>query len=392
VSIGLWLDVGSRDELEDASGVSHFIEHMVFKGTTHRNASEIASYIESVGGVLNAFTSREQTCFYAKVLDQHLPKAVEIIFDLVNNALFDKGDIEKEKRVILEEIKDVEDSPGDLVHEKFARAMFGSHPLGRSIMGTKTTVKNMDRARLMRYLRRHYRPDISVIAASGNLEHERLVELVSSYFNASSIKGARPERIRPAYRPQRKIYEKKISQTHVCLGVPAKDFNDPGRNAIMLLNSILGGGMSSRLFQQLRENLGLVYTVFSYLDFFADTSVFGIYLGTDKRNLNKALFAIAKEVERVVNEKLPRVDLDRTKEQLKGNLMLGLENTSNRMNRLAKHEFLTGRYIDLDETIASIDAVTPDEVTAIARQILVKDKFSAVAMGPVSDGVFSALE
>jgi predicted Zn-dependent peptidase len=392
VSLGLWLNVGSRDESESSLGVSHFIEHMVFKGTKTRDASQIASCLESVGGVLNAFTSREETCFYARFLDEHLPLAVELLFDLINNPLLKISEIEKEKRVILEEIKDIEDSPSDLVHDKFARAIFGTHSLGWPIQGTRTSVKGLSRSNISSYMNKFYRPDRILVAASGNIDHNRLAKLVQNNFNISDVKPRVDVRKRPVFTPVRKVFKRKPSQTHICLGIPAKDFNDPGRSALSLLNSLLGGGMSSRLFQKVRENLGLAYNIFSYVDYFQDTGIFGFYLGTDKHNAKRAITAVMGEIDRICNEPLPADDLSRIKEQLKGNLMLGLESTSNRMNRMAKHELLTGRYISLDETVAAINSVKSDDITDIAREIFVKDRFTAVTMGPVDSGVYAALE
>ena len=398
VSLGVWIDVGSRDETNSVAGVSHFIEHMSFKGTRNRTAADIALYLEAVGGVLNAFTSREQTCFYAKFLDQHLPNAVEILFDLVGNPLFDKNDIEKEKKVVLEELKDIEDNPSDLVHDLFSNALFGNHPLGRSIMGTRTTVNGMSRPKIIHYVGKHYRWDKMIVAASGNLVHEMLVDLVQKQVELLQI-GRAPavgisgiERKRPSFHISRRAHHKKIKQVHICLGMPAKDFLHTSRYAVMLLNSILGGGMSSRLFQQLRENMGLVYSVFSYLDFFEDSSVFGFYLGTDRKNVKKAMAAIKTELIRIRSEKLPESELTKAKEQLKGNLMLGLENTSNRMNRLAKHELLAGRYIDLDETIHAIDKVKSSEVVEMAKELLDPERLSGAALGPINSDVFAPFD
>jgi predicted Zn-dependent peptidase len=392
ISLGLWLNVGSRDETESSLGVSHFIEHMVFKGTKTRDASQIASYLESVGGVVNAFTSREETCFYAKFLDEHLPLAIELLFDLIGNSLLDPAEIEKEKRVVLEEIKDIEDSPSDLIHDKFARAIFGSHPLGWPIQGTRASVRAFSRPMILSHMKKYYRPNRMLVAASGNVDHARLVELVNGYYHLIGTKPGADGRQKPNFRPVRKSYRGKSSQTHVCLGVPAREFCDPSRGALLLLNSLLGSGMSSRLFQKVREDLGLVYNIFSYLDYFQDTGIFGIYLGADKRNVKRAISAVMGELDRIRQQCLSDDTIARIKEQLKGNLMLGLENTSNRMNRMAKHELLVGRYISLDETVASIDAVKADEVTNIAREIFVRDNFTAVTLGPVDNGVYSALE
>jgi predicted Zn-dependent peptidase len=392
ISLGLWLNVGSRDEEKFPRGISHFIEHMVFKGTKTRTASDIASYLESVGGAVNAFTSREETCFYAKFLDEHLPMAVELLFDLINNANLTPADIEKEKKVIFEEIKDIEDAPSDLVHDKFAQTLFGDHPLGTPIQGSKSSVKSIERQDIIKYMRKHHRPDRMIVAASGNLEHDKIVELVQKYISTNSVSPSTYRRKKPSYQIARKIFKRKSSQTHVCLGVPAVEFTHPMRSALLLANTLLGGGMSSRFFQHLRENLGLVYSVFSYVDYFQDTGVFGIYLGTDKKNVNKAVDGILIELNRLMTQKLSDDELNKIKAQLKGNLMLGLENTSNRMNRLAKHELLVGRYVSLDETIKGIDSVSPGQIMEISKQIFVLDKFTGVTLGPTIGNPYSALE
>lgn len=392
VSLGLWVDVGSRDESARNAGVSHFIEHIVFKGTKNRNAAAIASCLESVGGVLNAYTSREQTCFFAKVLDQHLPRAIEVLFDLAQNGLFDKGEIDKERDVILEEIKDIDDSPSDLVHDKFAEAFFGNHSLGRPIIGDKATVKNMSRGALLRHLGQYYRPNRMLVAASGNLDHADLVSWVENAFSFTEKNGNPVSRKRPALKPIRKTIKHKSSQVHICMGVPARDFNDHSRSAMYILNSLLGGGMSSRLFQKLRDDLGIVYNVYTYLDFFEDASLEGICLATDKKNVQKAIGAVMGEIDKLSSKPLSADDLSKMKEQLKGNLMLGLENTSSRMNRLAKHELLIGRYIPLDETVMGIDAVKADEITELSREMFQRDKFAAVALGQIQGNAFSQLD
>jgi len=390
--LGLWLDVGSRDESESSMGISHFIEHMVFKGTRTRTPSQIASHLESVGGVLNAFTGREQTCYYAKFLDEHLDKGVEILFDLIVNPLFSAGDIEKEKKVILEEIRDIEDSPGELVHDLFAETIFTDHPLGHPILGNRKTVMALSRPKVLRYVGKHYRPGKTIVAASGNLDHERLVELSLKHIAEKSIPVSPNGRKRPKFKPVRKVYRRNTNQTHICIGLPTREFNDESRSAMLLLNSMMGGGMSSRLFQHLREELGLVYTVYSFLDFFADNGIFGIYLGTDKKNAGRAMEAIKTEIVKITSEKLSDAEVSATKEQLKGNLMLGLENTSNRMNRLAKHELLAERHISLDETVKSIDSVTASQITDVARDIFANKEFSAVTLGPVKGDIYSVFD
>jgi predicted Zn-dependent peptidase len=364
---------------------------MVFKATKSRNASEIASFLESVGGVLNAFTSREQTCYYAKFLDLQLDKGMEILSDLVNNASFSNIDIEKEKKVILEEISDIDDSPGDLVHDLFASTVFYNHPLGFPILGDRRTVNGMNRAKILRYVNKHYRSNKIVIAACGNLRHEKLVELARKYFDNLPPSQAKNGRFSPAIRPVLRSYFRETAQTHICLGLRALEFNHRFRPALLILNSVLGGGMSSRFFQHLREDLGLVYTVFSYVDFFDDVGLFGIYLATVRKNVRRALAAIKSELKIIAADKLSETDLQSAKEQLKGGLVLGLENTSNRMNRLAKHEFLAERYISIDETIAGIEAVKASEVTDVARILFGDSRFSGVSLGPVKKDIFSAL-
>jgi predicted Zn-dependent peptidase len=392
ISLGLWLNVGSRDESTVSNGISHFIEHMVFKATKNRNASEIASFLESVGGNLNAFTSREQTCYYAKFLDEHLDKGVEILSDLVNNASFASNDIEKEKKVILEEISDIEDSPGDMVHDLFASTVFGNHSLGRPIMGDRKTVRTMNRAKILRYVNKHYRSNKMVLAACGNLNHKALVELANRHFGDLAPIEYKNGRKRPTIKPAYRSFNRKTAQTHICLGIQALPFNHKSRSALLILNSVLGGGMSSRFFQHLREDLGLVYTVFSYVDFFEDVGLFGAYMGTEKSNVKSVLSAIKKEIDLICTKKLSPDELHHAKEQLKGGLVLGLENTSNRMNRLAKHELLAERYISIDETIAWIDKVGADEIIEVAREIFSGKRFSGVALGTAPKDIFYALE
>lgn len=385
ISIGLWVDIGSRDEPAALGGVSHFIEHMVFKGTATRTPLDIVSYIESVGGVLNAFTSRENTCFLAKIIDQHLPRAVEILADLVFNARFDKNDITKEMKIVVDEINEVKDTPSDLVHDLFALSIFGNHPLGRPILGSPKTVKGLSRPKIIDFLQGNYRRDRMLIVASGNLQHKNLVDLINRHLPqpAENHKRVLP-RSKPRLQSGLFVTSRDTTQTHICIGTPAMKFDHPQRGALLLLNSILGGGMSSRLFQKVREELGLAYTVFSYIDFFKDASIIGVYLSTDKKQTGLVISTILQELEKLKNEKLPAAELDSAKEQLKGSLVLGLENTSHRMNRLAKHELLLDRYISIDESIAEIDAVTANQVRDVSARLFRPDRFTIAILGPVT--------
>lgn len=385
ISIGLWVDIGSRDEPEGLEGVSHFIEHMVFKGTTTRSPLEIVSHIESVGGLLNAFTSRENTCFLAKIIDIHLPRAVEILTDLVFNSRFDEADIVKEKKIVIDEINEVKDTPSDLVHDIFAESIFGRHPLGRPILGSAKSIKAMGRGSILNYRDENYlRPNMLVVA-SGNLKHEELVELVIRHCpetNGSKIRVL--HRTKPELHAGLFVKTQKTNQTHICIGTNGVLFEDSKRAALLLLNSIIGGSMSSRLFQVIREDLGMAYTVFSYLDFFLDTSVIGVYLNTDKKYTGKVILRVFEEFEKLTRQELGSQELQDAKEQLKGSLVLGLENTSHRMNRLAKHELLVGKHISVDETINEIDKATIDEVLELARMLFVPENYDITVLGPLT--------
>jgi len=391
ISIGLWVDIGSRDEPEGLEGVSHFIEHMVFKGTTTRSSFDIVSYIESVGGILNAFTTRENTCFLAKIIDVHLPRAVEILTDMVFNARFDSEDIKKEKKIIVDEINEVKDTPADLVHDLFAQSIFGNHPLGKPILGSMKTVSGFSRKKVIGFLSSNYLRKKMVVVASGNLKHSDLVRLVKKQMpetvccnNQKHSTVARTRRTRPQLQPGIFVTSRKTNQTHICIGMPALKFSHPKRASLLLLNSILGGGMSSKLFQKIREDMGLAYTVFSYLDFFKDAGVIGVYLNTEKSYTGAVLRAVLDELEKLKNTKLDSKELDSTKEQLKGSLVLGLENTSHRMNRLAKHELLLGEYISIDETISQIDSVSSASLRDVAAKLFQPDKLSVTVLGPVT--------
>ena len=387
ISIGLWVDIGSRDEPEDIEGVSHFIEHMVFKGTTSRSAFDIVSHIESVGGMLNAFTTRENTCFLSKIIDLHLPRAVDVLSDMVFNARFDENDIAKEKKIVIEEINEVEDNPSDLVHDIFAESIFGKHSLGRPILGTVKSVQGYSPEKIVGFLKKNYQRNRMMIVASGNLEHEVLIELVNKHFpdtNSGDSAANTIKRIKPELHNGLFVANRNTNQSHICIGMPAVTFDHPQRAALLILNSFLGGSMSSRLFQRIREELGMAYTVFSYLDFFEDTSIIGVYLNTEKNQTGQVISEVYKELEKFKTKSLSSVELDSTKEQLKGSLVLGLENTSHRMNRLAKHELLLNKYISIDETIQEIDKVNAADLLDLANQLFNPDKFTITVLGPVS--------
>jgi len=388
ISIGLWVNVGSRDEEPKESGLSHFIEHMVFKGTKKRTAKEIAQSLESLGGHLNAFTSREQTCYYARVLDEHLPVAVDVLADLVKNGLLTPADLEKEKKVILEEIKDVQDNPADLVHDLYAQSLWKDQPLGQPVIGSSQTVSAFQRRDLVNYLKRHYTCDSLVVAASGNVDHHKLVDLVGKKLNLDSDhRHSHGLRKVPQALQSVRVIKRKSAQTHVCLGVPAFKFSHPRRYALTLLNIVLGGGMSSHLFQSIRERLGLAYSVYSFVDFFEDTGTWGIYLATDGRQVQKAVQQALRELKRIKREVLTKSELEHAQAQLKGNLVISVENSSTRMNRLARNELYLKKYVSLDQTMKEINRITRDEIQAVAQELFQPDNFTAVVLGPANNGL-----
>ncbi|MBD3168954.1 MAG: insulinase family protein [candidate division Zixibacteria bacterium] len=393
ISIGVWVDVGSRDESKEINGISHFIEHMVFKGTPKRSAQQIAASLESLGGSLNAFTSREQTCYFAKILDEHLLNAVEVISDILLNSLFEEKEIAKEKKVVIEEINDVEDTPSDLIHDIFASTIWENNSMGYPILGTVDTVNSFTRDTITSYLEKNYSPNRIIVAASGHLDHSDLLAMVNSHFlldPPASENGS--NRLYPETVGTRRCQQKDIAQVHVTLGFPTIEFSDPRRSALLILNNILGGGMSSRLFQAVREEAGLVYSIYSFMDFFLGQGLMGTYFATTRGQVDQALELIYSVFKGIKNNSLTEEELYYAKSQLKGNLVLGLENTSNRMNRIARHEILYGDFLSIDDTIASIDAVSVDDVVSIANDILVNDKLTIAALGSVDEKELISLE
>lgn len=386
VALGVWLNIGSRDEDAQHNGISHFLEHMVFKGTKRYRASQIAQSLESVGGFLNAFTGKEHTCFYARVLDRHVEKAVDVLSDLVQYPLFDAKELEKEKQVVLEELKNMEDDPDDLIHDYFDRLVFGNHPLGFPVIGRAETITTFQREILFDHLHRHYVPRAMVVAAAGNVRHETLLHLVQTHFRNRAV-GRRngvqrsPAPIKNSH-PRVMEYEKPISQAHVCMGTPSYGVKSRYRYPLLVMNTLLGEGMSSRLFQNIREKYGFAYNVYSFASTMSDTGIFGVYIGTDAYNIRNSIELIYKEFDKLKSKNVSKAELQRTKEQLKGTMMLGLESMSNRMMRLGAVELEFGEYVPLDSIIRGIDAVTQDHIFEIANKLFVESKFSTVIFKP----------
>ena len=385
VSVGVWANVGSRDEDEKRNGISHFLEHMVFKGTKNRSVKEIAQSLESVGGFLNAFTTKEQTCFYARVLDENLSKSVDVLADLIQNATFDAGELEREKTVVIEELKNGEDDPEDLIHDHFERALFPEHSLGYPIIGTEKNLRAFTRKDLFSHVASHYSPSNMVVAVAGNVEHKRLVAHVEKSFRRVKqrpISRMRTRAPQKAINPIKKEIVKPITQAHVCLGTVGYSIRHKDRYALLVMNALLGEGMSSRLYQTIREKHGMAYTVYSFLSFLSDTGVFGTYIGTDRNKVDDAVRLIHREFGKLREKMVSRAELERTKAQIKGTMMLGLENMSGRMMRLGSGELQLETFVPLDSVLRKVDAVTSESIQSVANELLVEKNFSTIVVRP----------
>ena len=376
-AFGIWVGVGSRDETPAQAGAAHYLEHLLFKGTARRSALDISAALDAVGGEMNAFTSKEYTCFYARVLDVDLPLAIDVVSDLVTSALKRAADVDSERDVILEEIAMRDDDPGDLVHEEFADAMFGPTPLGRPILGTVETIEAITPRAIRGFYRRQYRPENMVIAAAGHVDHATVVRLVKRAFGGAGFLDGDASPAVPragAFRTRGagdvRVLTKSTEQANVVLGVPGLARDDDRRFALGVLNSALGGGMSSRLFQEIREKRGLAYSVFSFASHYADTGMFGVYAGCMPKKVDDVLAITRDELVKVAAEGLTADELLRGKGQLRGGLVLGLEDTGSRMSRIGKAELLTGRLWSTAEVLAAIEAVDIDDVKEIAGSLL----------------------
>ena len=382
VSVGIWITAGSRRETAEQNGISHFIEHMLFKGTTHRTAEDIARSVDSIGGNLDAFTAKELVCFNTKVLDQHLSLAWDVLADLVLNPLFQPEDIEKEKGVILEEIKMEADSPDYLVHEIFSSNFWKDHPLGKPILGTRETVKKFDSDGMRRYYSEIYTPANLLVTGAGNLTHERLLKLVREHFEALPPGGpAKPDAVPSTHARIALRNKKALEQVHLCLGVPSYPLPHQERFACYVLNTLLGGGMSSRLFQNIRERQGLAYAVFSELNPYRDTGCLSIYAGTSLESAGRVVESIVKEFRELKETVVGDEELRRAKDHLKGSLMLGLESTASRMSNLARQEMYFGKFFTLDELVESIERVTAADVQRIAQTFFDPKQIALTVLG-----------
>jgi predicted Zn-dependent peptidase len=388
VSVGFWIGSGSRDETEGRAGLSHFIEHLLFKGTAKHTAQEVAEIFDGLGGELNAATSRETTMVYARIPDDRLETALDVMIGMVYEPAF--AEVDSEREVVLEEIAMVEDNPQDLVHDVVAEAVFGSHPLGRPVIGRAEVISSVGRKALQSYHRAAYAAENIVISAAGNVEHGRLVELLEARIPATPAEIRRARKpVGRATPPQFRFQRKATEQYHVCLGAPGISRKDERRFAASLLDSILGGSASSRLFQEIREKRGMAYAVYSYASQYSDAGQIGLYVGTREENLVPCLEIAARELDDVAAGNVRGGELERAKENLKGRMLLSLESTSNRMSRLGKSLVTGTELLELDELIARIDAVSAEDVAALAADLLRLDRLSAAGIGP-SEARFKA--
>jgi predicted Zn-dependent peptidase len=393
VTVGIWVNTGSRDESPAQAGYSHFIEHMFFKGTTTRSASDISREIDSLGGEMNAFTTRETTTVYVKVLDQHLSKALDLLSDVFHRSRFGTKEIEKEKQVVLEEIRMVRDDPEDLVQELHTQLVMGRHPLGRPILGQESTVARLRRQDLLDFIETHYRPQEMVLAVAGNFDQPQLEGTIARTFGRHRQPSSASPRKRwpPGVHGGVMLKRKPLEQVHLCVGLKGLAASHKDRYAAYVLNSVLGGSVSSRLFQEIREKRGLAYSVYSCLSGYSDGGTITIYAGTRAREVERVVDLIRREIRRLAAHGIERTELKRTKDQMKGSLMLSLESSHGRMNKLAKDELMAGGHTSLEEMLAEIDAITGDQVLRLAQELFAVETMAITGLGPLSSRQMAAL-
>lgn len=384
VVVGLWVKVGSRNEPSEINGISHFLEHMFFKGTRKRTAKDIAFETDSLGGELNAFTSRETTTFYIKVLDEFLEKGLELLSDVFLNSLFPEEDIEKEKKIIKEEIKMVEDTPDDYIHDLFNQTIWGHSGIGQPVLGRRETIRIFTRDDLMAHIRKYYGVKDIVISCAGNFDQMHLMALLNK--NLGNLRrGSEPERgAPPGFQSTMHVFSKQLSEAHLCLGFKGIHHASKDRYSLFTLNTILGAGVSSRLFQEIREKRGLAYAIYSFIASYSDTGLWGIYAGVSRKKVREVIELILQEMHHL-KDTITESELQRAKNQLKGNIILGLESTSSRMNNIARQEIYHGRYFSPKEIMDEVDSITLKQIKDLAELIIRKDLLALTIYGPVQE-------
>jgi predicted Zn-dependent peptidase len=381
VAVGVWIRRGSRHEQKSESGLAHFLEHMLFKGTERRSQAEIAQEMDEIGGQTDAFTSQEYAGFHAKVLDEHVVRAVDLLSDIVSQPRFDAEEIERERKVILDEMKSVEDTPDDMVHDLFTESFWPDHALGRPVLGRVETVSSFARKDLLRFFKKTYAPSNLIVAAAGNLEEEKILDLVRERFSSLSTPPDGIANVPPRVSPTIQLEDKDLELAHLVVGSEAPPQASPRRHAAYVLNAVLGGNLSSRLFQVIREEHALAYAVFSGLFAFHDTGQFSIYAGTEPQNVSLVLDLVRAELRRIKSQPVEEAELQRAKSHLRGSILMGLESTSARMSQLARQEMYFGRQVSPDEVISGIDAVTSAEVLELASEMFGRGPLSMTVLG-----------
>ncbi|WP_027358032.1 M16 family metallopeptidase [Desulforegula conservatrix] len=385
VAMGVWLDTGSRDEYPEENGMAHFIEHMLFKGTTTRSAYEIAKAFDAIGGHTNAFTSMESTCFHAKAIDTHLEKMSDILSDIFLNPAFIPEEMENELQVVLQEISMTEDNSDEYVHLLFDSHFWEGHPFSRSILGTPEMLMSFTRDDVLKFFRRNYDPQKVIIAAAGNMEHSRVVDLVGKRFETIKSGLGFPDRTPPVIRPHVMVHEKDIEQAHICIGMNGINYTSPDRFAAGIMNTILGGNMSSRLFQEIREKRGLAYNVYSFNSTNTDSGSFGVYAGVAPENAQKSVALIKKELDRLIKETVSQSEFDAAREFIRGNILLAEENTDGQVMRIAQNEAYFGRFISVEEVSEKLDQVTREDIQRLASECFSPESLALTALGPDLD-------
>lgn len=384
VSIGVWVKVGSRHEPPELGGTSHFIEHLFFKGTEKRSAKDIAIEMDSIGGEMNAFTSQETTTYYAKVVDEHMPVAIDLLSDILLGSKFDPEQMEKERKVILEEIKSVEDTPDDYIHELFTNTVWPDNSLGRPILGTRETIKGLKHEDIISYIESYYSPKEIVISVAGNFEHGRLIELLNKSFGKLSRSGNPKKEITPRFTQDVSVKKKQLEQVQLCIGCKGINYTNEDRFAVSALNTVLGNSMSSRLFQEVREQNGLAYSIYSYVTSYRDTGLITIYAGTDPSNALEVVRLVMKEIRKIKEEGITQAEETRVKNQIKGSLVLSLESSNSHMSRIARQEIYFGKYLSMDDIIKGVEKVNAEQVKRLANELFNRDNISLTVLGPLS--------
>ncbi|MFN2489928.1 MAG: M16 family metallopeptidase [Actinomycetota bacterium] len=387
-SVGFWFDVGSRDEPNPLAGTSHFLEHLLFKGTPTRSAKDIADSFDAVGGDINAFTSKEYTCYYCRVLDDDIPMALEVLADMLTASRVDPNELESERKVILEEIAMHEDAPDELVHDLFYRSMWEGHALGRPVLGYNDTVGHVSRDEVVEYWRNRYAPSNLIVAAAGNIEHDALVDQVQRLVPDGGGERTTRDEAPPKPQPGVGVFKRPTEQAHIVYGTEGLHRSHPDRHALTLLDTVVGGGMSSRLFQEVREKRGLAYSVYSYRSLFAGTGTFAVYAGTTPQNAETVIDIIRKEIADVVDNGISDAELERAKGHLKGSLVLSSEDPGSRMNRLGRQQMTTGEILSIDELIDAFDRLEMSDIERVTEAVLASGRFRATIVGPFDEGAF----